>query len=149
MMRASTELPHITVATVVARDDRFLIVEEHEQGRLVYNQPAGHVENGESLVQAAQRETLEETAWEVEITDLVGIYSYSSPVNGISYVRHCFAATPIKNTRQELDSDISAAHWLTKEELLEREQNLRSPLVLSCLNDWLAGSRYPLALIRN
>ena len=84
------QLPHITVATIVERAGKFLMVKENSGGRLVYNQPAGHVEVKESLLDAAIRETLEETAWRVNLEKLLGIYQYTSPENGITYIRHCF-----------------------------------------------------------
>ena len=90
------ELPHITVATIVERDGKFLMVRENSGGRLVYNQPAGHVEPSETLFDAALRETLEETAWRVELKQLLGIYQYTSAENGITYIRHCFIAKAIE-----------------------------------------------------
>lgn len=86
--------PHITVATVVERDGKFLFVEEFKAGQHVFNQPAGHLEANETLAQAALRETLEETAWDVELTGVVGIYLYTAPSNGVTYQRICFAARP-------------------------------------------------------
>lgn len=140
--------PHITVATLVEQAGRLLMVQEHADGRLVYNQPAGHLEPGEALVTAARRETLEETAWEVEITAFLGIYAYTSSTNGISYVRHCFVASPVAFfPERELDRDIAAAVWLTPEEIAQHEDELRSPLVLAAVRDYLAGVRHPLSLI--
>ena len=91
--------PHITVATVIEDQGRFLLVEELKAGRLVLNQPAGHLEANENLREAAIRETLEETGWEVELTGLVGIYLYTAPSNGITYQRVCFAARPCVTMR--------------------------------------------------
>jgi ADP-ribose pyrophosphatase YjhB (NUDIX family) len=142
------QLPHITVATVVERAGKFLMVKEHSQGLLVYNQPAGHVEVEESLIDAAIRETLEETAWRVNLERLLGIYQYTSPDNGITYVRHCFIAKAIEpRTELDLDEDIVEAVWLSLEELEQRESQMRSPLVLGVIRDYLKGISYPLSLI--
>tara|TARA_B110000858_G_C17810161_1_gene480763 strand:+ start:28409 stop:28861 length:453 start_codon:yes stop_codon:yes gene_type:complete len=142
------QLPHITVATIVERAGKFLMVKENSGGRLVYNQPAGHVESNESLLDAAIRETLEETAWRVNLEQLLGIYQYTSPENGISYIRHCFTAKAIEpRTERELDEDIVEAVWLSLEELEQREPQMRSPLVLEVIRDYLKGISYPLSLI--
>lgn len=142
-------LPHITVATLVERDGKFLMVKEKSAGRLVYNQPAGHVEIDESLPEAAIRETLEETAWLVELERLLGIYRYTSPDNGITYIRHCFIAKAVEpRTERELDKDISEALWLSLEELEQCEAQMRSPLVLEVIRDYLEGTNYPLSIIR-
>ncbi|HTQ98829.1 MAG TPA: NUDIX hydrolase [Candidatus Acidoferrum sp.] len=143
-------LAHSAVATVV-RDaqGRFLIVEEHDGERVVFNQPAGHLDEGETLFTAAVRETLEETGWDVELTDLIGLYHYPAP-NGLTYLRHCFAARPLHHhPERELDTPIIAAHWLTAEQILAPGFNARSPLVALCLRDYLAGKRYPLSLIQH
>jgi len=143
-----TQLPHITVATIVERAGKFLMVKENSAGRLVYNQPAGHVEAGESLLDAAIRETLEETAWRVELGQLLGIYQYTSPDNGITYLRHCFIAKAIEpRTERDLDEDIAEALWISLEELEQRESQMRSPLVLEVIRDYLKGISYPLSLI--
>ena len=142
------QLPHITVATIVERAGKFLMVKEKSGGRLVYNQPAGHVEIKESLLDAAIRETLEETAWRVNLEQLLGIYQYTSPENGITYIRHCFIAKAISpRTERDLDEDIVEAVWVSLEELEHRESEMRSPLVLEVIRDYLKGIRYPLSLI--
>jgi len=142
------ELPHITVATIVERDGKFLMVRENSAGRLVYNQPAGHVEHNESLLDAAVRETLEETAWRVNLEQLLGIYQYTSPDNGVTYIRHCFIAKVIEpRTELDLDADITDAVWLSYEALQQREAEMRSPLVLSVIRDFLEGQAYPLDAI--
>jgi len=141
--------PHSTVATLVERDGRFLVVEESVEGRIVYNQPAGHLENGESLIEAAIRETLEETAWRVEPTALLGLYQYRSASEGVTYIRSCFIARAVEHfAGQALDSGIVQALWLTREELLERQSQLRSPLVLRMVDDFLAGRSFPLNVIQ-
>ena len=142
------QLPHITVATIVERAGKFLMVKENSGGRLVYNQPAGHVEVKESLLDAAIRETLEETAWRVNLENLLGIYQYTSPENGITYIRHCFIAKAIEpRTERDLDEDIAEAAWVSLEELEQRESEMRSPLVLEVIRDYLKGVSYPLSAI--
>ena len=142
------QLPHITVATIVERAGKFLMVKENSGGRLVYNQPAGHVEVKESLLDAAIRETLEETSWRVNLEKLLGIYQYTSPENGITYIRHCFIAKAIEpRTDRDLDEDIADAVWVSLEELEQRESEMRSPLVLEVIRDYLKGISYPLSLI--
>ena len=142
------QIPHITVATIVERASKFLMVKENSGGRLVYNQPAGHVEVKESLLDAAIRETLEETAWRVSLEKLLGIYQYTSPENGITYIRHCFIAKAIEpRTERDLDKDIAEAVWVSLEDLEQRESEMRSPLVLGVIRDYLKGVSYPLSLI--
>lgn len=141
---------HVTVATIVEHEGRFLFVEELKGGRLVLNQPAGHLEPKESLLQAAVRETLEETGCDVELTGVTGVYLYTAPSNGVTYQRICFIARLLEHhAERELDSDISAIRWLTYEELLAERGRLRSELVLRCLDDYLAGARFPLSFIHD
>ncbi|MFQ3201139.1 MAG: 8-oxo-dGTP pyrophosphatase MutT (NUDIX family) [Zhongshania sp.] len=140
--------PHVTVATLVENDGKFLFVEEIKHGRRVINQPAGHLEKDESLVAAALRETLEETQWRVEILGVIGVGLYTAPENGVTYQRTSFFARPIAFCpEQKLDTDIEQAIWLTPDELRARTIELRSPLVLECLERYLRGQRYPLSLI--
>jgi ADP-ribose pyrophosphatase YjhB (NUDIX family) len=142
------ELPHITVATVVEDDGRFLLVRERSDGAIVYNQPAGHLECGESLVDAAIRETLEESAWEVEISAFLGVYHYKSPHNGVTFVRHCFIGSPRRLLEDRpLDTDILDANWYTPQQIKSLAGDLRSPLVLQAVEDYLAGKRYELNLV--
>ena len=141
-------IPHITVATIVEREGKFLMVKENSGGRLVYNQPAGHVEVKESLLDAAVRETLEETAWRVNLENLLGIYQYTSPENGITYIRHCFIAKALEpRTEDDLDQNIAEAVWISLEDLEQRESEMRSPLVLETIRDYLKGVSYPLSLV--
>lgn len=141
---------HVTVATIVEHEGRFLFVEELKGGRLVLNQPAGHLEPKESLLQAAVRETLEETGCDVELTGVTGIYLYTAPSNGVTYQRICFIARLLEHhVERELDSDISGIRWLTYDELLAERGRLRSELVLRCLDDYLDGARFPLSLIHD
>ena len=141
--------PHITVATVVEDHGRFLLVEEMAEGRAVFNQPAGHLEANESLIEAALRETLEETGWEVELTAVIGIYLYTAPSNGVTYQRVCFAAKALREIPDSpLDEGIIGPRWLTREELASQPQRWRSELVLRCIDDYLQGEHFPLGLIR-
>lgn len=140
---------HVTVATVIQKDERFLLVEEYSEGfaHPVYNQPAGHVEAGETLIQAALRETLEETAWQVEITGFLGIYTYTPPMfPDRTYFRFCFLASAIIDTAQPLDEGIIQAIWLTLDEL-QNSGRARSPLVIKAIQDALSGQKYPLSMI--
>lgn len=145
-----TWAPHVTVATVVEREGRFLLVYEHAEGQRVYNQPAGHLEPGESLLEAAVRETLEETRWRVKPTALIGIDLYLAPANGVTYLRHTFAAEALAECpEQPLDEDIIEPCWLSREELLARRAQWRSPLVMQAVDDYLSGNQYPLELLRS
>lgn len=140
--------PDLTVATVVHRDGLFLIVEEQIGGRLVLNQPAGHVEDGESILAAGVRETLEETAWHVQPLHLVGTYLWRNPRNGSTTLRFALAAEALHaEPHRTLDRGIVAAHWLSREQLAAQSRRLRSPLVLRCVDDWLAGQRFDLAAV--
>jgi 8-oxo-dGTP pyrophosphatase MutT (NUDIX family) len=142
-------LAHSSVATIVEKDGLFLMVEETDQGRTVFNQPAGHLEDGETLFAAAVRETLEETAWLVQLESLLGLYHYPAP-NGVTYIRHCFVAQALEHrATQPLDTGIIAAHWLSAETILAPDFRARSPIVQRVLRDYLSGTRYPLALIHH
>lgn len=141
--------PVVTVATVVEREGRFLYVEERIRGQLVINQPAGHLDPGESLVEAAIRETLEETAWQVRPEALVAIYQWHNPHDHGDVVRFTFAAAPLHELPgRSLDVGIERALWLDREELIAQGHRLRSPLVLRSLEDYLAGIRIPLSAMR-
>jgi 8-oxo-dGTP pyrophosphatase MutT (NUDIX family) len=142
--------PDITVAAVTETAGRFLVVEERINRRLVFNQPAGHVEQGETLLAAVVREVREETAWGFEPQALIGVYLWRNPASGRSYMRFAFTGT-VKdhNAAQRLDRGIVRTHWLSREDLREREPRLRSPLVLRCIEDYLGGSRLPLEPIAN
>ncbi len=145
-----TWAPHVTVATVIESLGRFLMVLERPNGSEVYNQPAGHLEPKESLVDAAVRETLEETAWEVRITGLLGIGLYTAPANGVTYLRHTFVGETLQHhPERSLDDGIIAAEWLSYEQLQERRSQLRSPMVLQAVEDYRSGRRYPLELLRS
>jgi 8-oxo-dGTP pyrophosphatase MutT (NUDIX family) len=138
--------PEITVAAVTESDGRFLVVEERINRRLVFNQPAGHVERGETLLEAVVREVREETAWRFEPRALVGVYMWRKPAGGRSYMRFAFSGTVADHdATQPLDRGIVRTHWLSRAELLEREPQLRSPLVMRCIEDYLHGTRKPLS----
>ena len=137
--------PDVTVATVVVRDGKLLMVEERAQGRLVFNQPAGHLEPDESLLEAARRETLEETGWEVEPTAFIGAYQWTSPRDGKHFLRMAFAAEPRRHhPDRPLDEGIVRALWLTPGELAAESARHRSPMVWMVAQDFLAGRRLPL-----
>ena len=140
--------PHVTVAAVIERDGKFLLVEEATPQGLRFNQPAGHLEADESLPDAAIRETLEESAYHFAPHHLVGIYRWHAPESDTTYLRFAFCG---KLTGQEperaLDTGIVRAVWLTPDEIRSNLARHRSPLVLRCLEDYLAGKRYPLDLL--
>ena len=139
--------PRLTVATIIERDGRFLLVEEYADGEeLVYNQPAGHLDEHETLAAGAIRETLEETAWEVDVSAIVGVYYWTHP-KGHTFVRTCFSGTALYyHPNQPLDDGIARTVWLTRNEVAALGPKLRSPMVLRCIDDYLAGKRYPLEL---
>ena len=144
------ERPHITVAAVIERDGRYLLVEERSGGRTVYNQPAGHMEHGESLLEAVTRETMEETGWHFHATALSGIYQWTNPENQITYLRFSFVGIcELHDPHQKLDTGIIRTLWLTRDDLSACTQQHRSPLVLRSIDDYLTGKRYPLALYTN
>ncbi|MDX1696572.1 MAG: NUDIX hydrolase [Ketobacteraceae bacterium] len=139
--------PNATVATIVEDNGKFLMVEEISDGQLVVNQPAGHIEEGESILAAALRETLEETGYHVNLGELIGVYTLKA-LNGNIYYRFCFSATlSHRDENATIDPDIQNVVWLSKQEIAHEDHRHRSPLVQVCLNDYLAGKRYPLSLI--
>lgn len=140
---------HLTVATVVKRGEKFLLVREISNDKSVLNQPAGHVEPGEMPLEAAIRETLEETAWHINPTALISFTTYTSPDNGITYYRLTIAADAVEfDPQAKLDSDIEEALWLNYEEILQNEHSLRSPMVIQAINDYLNGPLYPLDILK-
>ncbi len=129
--------PDVTVACVVPQDGKFLLVEEDVKGRRVLNQPAGHLEAGESLPAAALRETREETGWDVELTHLVGVYQWANDDG--AFLRFTFAARPLRHDpTRSLDAGIVRAEWMTRE-TIAASRNLRSPMVLRGVEDFLNG----------
>lgn len=141
---------HLTVATIIHRDGKFLMVRERDAGEDVINQPAGHVEPGETLQQAALRETLEETGWRVKLTGFLGISTYRSARNGATYYRVSFVAEPVEQVPDaRLDGDIIAAEWFDLAALRAEAHRLRSPLVMSVIDNFLSGPLYPLSVVSN
>jgi len=141
--------PELTVAAIVERAGRFLVVEERVGGRLVLNQPAGHVEPGESLLAAVRREAREETAWNFLPEAVVGIYLWGQPGQA-RFLRVAFTgACRDFDANLTLDSGIVRALWLSRTELLARTPQLRSPMVLRGVDDFLAGRRYPLDVVQD
>ena len=137
--------PDITVAAVTETDGRFLLVEERINRRLVYNQPAGHVERGETLLAAVVREVREETAWRFEPSGLLGVYLWRNPASGRCTMRFAFTGVVTDHDAgQPLDHGIVRTHWFSRAELLERQPRLRSPLVLRCVEDYFGGRLLPL-----
>lgn len=137
--------PDVTVAAIVMRDGRFLVVEERIAGRLVVNQPAGHLEDGETLIEAVIREAREETAWRFLPQALVGTYLWRNPLSGRSFLRFAFCGDADDHRPQQpLDKGIVRSLWLTQAELAAQPSRLRSPLVMRCIDDYLFGQRQPL-----
>jgi 8-oxo-dGTP pyrophosphatase MutT (NUDIX family) len=147
-MTAPPWRPSVTVAAVIERDGRFLLVEEEANGKIVLNQPAGHLDPGESLVDACARETLEETAHRFTPQSLVGIYRWVYAPEGVTYFRFAFAGR-VDGVEQgrALDREILRLHWFTPEEVRARTHQHRSPLLQRCIDDYLAGRRFPLDVI--
>ena len=146
--------PSITVAAVIERGGRFLLVEEEDEGRILFNQPAGHLEARESLVDGCRRETLEESAWHFQPSALVGIYLWSKPgpagAPEVSYLRFAFCGELGEHEAgRKLDAGIVRALWLELDEIRALSARHRSPLVLRCIEDYLAGRRYALELMTN
>lgn len=143
--------PRVTVASIIYHNDRYLLVEEEENGQRVLNQPAGHLEDGEGIIEATIRETAEETGGKFLPTSIVGIYRWRHPTQALTFLRFCIAGTLEQPDGPLLphDKDIIRTHWLSYDELLEHRQTLRSPLVLQCIEDFRAGQRYPLTLYQD
>ena len=142
--------PNATVAALIERDGAFLLVEEETDDGPRFNQPAGHLEAGESLVAACAREALEETAWRFTPTSLVGIYQWPRPQGDITYLRFAFAGElGAHDESRVLDDGILRAVWMTPAEIEATRDRHRSPLIWQCVQDWIAGRRFPLDLIRH
>lgn len=140
--------PDVTVAAVVERDGRFLFVEERASGRVVINQPAGHLESGETFPAAVSRETLEETGWTFVPDAVVGVYVWQPEHVARSFLRIAFSGTlEAHDPQRPLDQGILRTRWMDRDQLLGVQTRLRSPLVLRCVDDYLAGTRYPLSLL--
>jgi 8-oxo-dGTP pyrophosphatase MutT (NUDIX family) len=140
--------PHVTVAAVIEQNEKFLLVEEHTSQGLLFNQPAGHWEQGETLPEAAAREVLEESAYEFKPEYLIGIYSWKAPANSITYLRFAFGGHIISHhPERTLDDGIVRAVWITADEIRANQAHHRSPLLLRCIDDHLTGKHYPLDLL--
>ncbi len=141
--------PAATVAAVVERGGRFLLVEEETRDGLRLNQPAGHLDPGESLIEACARETLEETAWRFTPAQLVGVYLWRAGADTAStYLRFAFTGVLGEHLADRaLDAGIVRALWLSADELQARADRHRSPLVMRCVQDYLRGQRYPIDLL--
>ena len=140
----------MTVAAVAEHGGRFLLVEEQIDGKALLNQPAGHLEEGENLLAAVIRETLEETAWHFQPTALVGLYRWQQPDKGSTFLRATFSGRCTRHDpERRLDADIRRVHWLSPQEIRQQSASLRSPMVLRSVEDYLAGHAYPLALIND
>ncbi|OFZ69926.1 MAG: NUDIX hydrolase [Betaproteobacteria bacterium RBG_16_58_11] len=140
--------PHVTVAAVIEQDGKFLFVEEQAEQSIVLNQPAGHWESDETLTDAAARETLEETGYHFQPASLVGVYRWPHPAKDIVYLRFAFAGAVLGfDANRTLDTGILRAVWLTPDDLRAQTDRHRSPLVMRCVEDYLAGKRYALDLL--
>ena len=140
--------PSVTVAAIIERNGKFLFVEELQDGRRVLNQPAGHLDPGETLIAACAREVMEETAHRFEPAGLVGIYRWCYEPADVTFLRFCFSGSVFEfQESRPLDKEIVALHWLTPAELKAQSKMHRSPLVQQCLDDYLAGHHFPLTVL--
>jgi NADH pyrophosphatase NudC (nudix superfamily) len=141
--------PHVTVAAIIEREHRFLLVEEETDNGIAFNQPAGHLEPGESLINAVQREVREETAWQFTAEYITSIQLWRKAPDSPSFLRVCFAGTcDDYQAEQALDKGIIRTHWLTRDEIITKKSQLRSPLVLTTIDQYLNGEQYPLSLLK-
>ena len=149
-MRENQWKPNVTVAAVIERDGKYLLVEEETEDGIRFNQPAGHLEEGESLLEAVVREALEETRYIFHPTALVGIYQWPRPQRDITYLRFAFAGQIVgEETQRQLDAGIIAPRWMTLDDVRATADRHRSPLIVQCIEDLAAGRRFPLDLIRH
>lgn len=140
--------PHVTVAAVIENNDRFLLVEEMTSGGIAFNQPAGHLEEGESLIDAIQREVLEETTCIFQPESIIAVQLYRKNAHSKSFLRICFSGQASEPTDDHpLDEGIIKTHWLCKKEIEEKKSLLRSPLVISSIIEYQKGHYYPLSLL--
>ena len=142
--------PNTTVAAIIERDNKFLLVEEITERGNRFNQPAGHLEDNETLIQAVIRETMEEAAYEFTPEFLLGVYQWKHTLNDTTYLRFAFIGKAgVHYPMQELDEGIVQAVWMDIDEIRDKANLMRSPQILSCIEDYLAGKRYPLEVITN
>ncbi|OGV71699.1 MAG: NUDIX hydrolase [Methylophilales bacterium RIFCSPHIGHO2_02_FULL_57_10] len=140
--------PNVTVAAVIKNDGKFLLVEEETADGVMFNQPAGHLEEGETLLEAVRREAWEETAHRFEPTALLGVYHWKHPSKDITYLRFAFLGTATgHDPEQPLDAGILRAVWMTPEEIRATQDRHRSPQVLTCIEHYLVGQRFPLSVL--
>ena len=140
--------PNVTVAAIIEQKGKFLLVEEHTSQGLKFNQPAGHLEANESLLNAVVREAREESAYEFEPQHLIGIYRWHADISNTTYLRFAYSGHILAHhTEQALDKGIVRTVWMTPEEIRATTPRHRSPLILQCVEDYLAGKRYPLELV--
>ena len=138
----------LTVAAIIEHEGRFLLVEEYATGRRVYSQPGGHIESGESPEEAVVRETLEETGCDIACGDLIGVYLWIHPQTRQQFLRIVYDARFLRcDEQRELDDGIIGRQWLSLSELESRQAMLRSPAVLRCVHDYVAGKRQSDALL--
>ena len=137
--------PHTTVAAITERDGKFLLVKEKVRGEIVFNQPAGHLNAGESLIEAVIRETLEETQYEFTPTGLQGIYRLvPEQASDATYLRYSFCGKTGPNLNGRLDHGIISAEWMSYDDIQSCREHHRSPLVMQCIEDYLHRQPYPL-----
>jgi 8-oxo-dGTP pyrophosphatase MutT (NUDIX family) len=142
--------PNTTVAAIIEQNGKFLLVEEETDRGNRYNQPAGHLEDGESLIQAVIRETMEEAAYEFTPEFLLGVYHWKHTHNDTTYLRFAFVGKAgVHYPMQELDDGIVQVVWMSIDEIRDKASLMRSPQVLTCIEDYLAGKGYPLQVITN
>jgi len=140
--------PNVTVAAIIEKDGKFLLVEEETADGVMFNQPAGHLENGETLLDGVKRETWEETAHRFEPTGLLGVYHWKHPKKDITYLRFAFTGNDLgHDPAQQLDEGILRAVWMTPDEVRATQDRHRSPQVLTCIELYLAGQRFPLSVL--
>ncbi len=150
IMNCDTWKPHVTVASIVEKDNRFLCVKELIDGKEVINQPAGHLDPDESIIEAVIRETQEETGYTITPDYLVGIYKWKHPTKDKTFLRFVFSASIVDhNPEQELDTGILEAIWPSIDELSSDNHELRSPMVLQAINDYKQGKKYPVDLVQD
>lgn len=142
--------PNVTVAAIIERDGKFLLVEEQTSQGIRFNQPAGHLEKDESLLSAVVRETLEESAYHFQPQHLLGIYRWHAPESDTTYLRFAFTGEIVGHEpTRTLDTGILQAAWFTPDQIRANQASHRSPLILHCIEDYLSGKRYPLDILIN
>ena len=149
-MKKTQFKPNTTVAAIIEQNGKFLLVEEGTDLGNRYNQPAGHLEDNETLIQAVIRECMEEAAYEFTPEFLLGIYQWKHTLNYTTYLRFAFIGKAnVHYPMQKLDKGIVQAVWMSIDEIRDKANIMRSPQVLTCFEDYLAGKSYPLEVIIN